>query len=100
MWFDTQSSLAEWVQVSQAHQNWIVRMMTEAFRRDARMNSIAIHLFIDAWPSGWMKTIVDCERRPKPSFFAYREALTETTEKLLEIPAPIVTGAIDAELAD
>ncbi len=61
---------------SQRHQAWATRIMTEAFRRDSRMNSIAIHLFIDAWPSGWMKTIMDCERRPKPSYFAYREALT------------------------
>ena len=49
--------------------------MTEAFRRDRRMISFAIHLFIDAWPSGWMKTIMDCERNPKPAFFAYRDAL-------------------------
>ena len=40
------------------------------------MVTIAIHLFIDAWPSGWMKTIVDCERNPKPAFFAYQDALT------------------------
>jgi hypothetical protein len=40
------------------------------------MNSCAIHLFIDAFPSGWMKTIMDVERQPKPSYFAYREALT------------------------
>jgi len=40
------------------------------------MQSFAIHLFIDAWPNGWMKAIMDCERRPKPAWFAYREALT------------------------
>ena len=76
MFFDTQHRLEDWVAASQRHQAWATRIMTEAFRRDARMNSIAIHLFIDAWPSGWMKTIMDCERRPKPAFFAYREALT------------------------
>jgi hypothetical protein len=76
MFFDTQRTLADWVAASQRHQAWATRTMTEAFRRDARMNSCAIHLFIDAWPSGWMKTIMDCERRPKPAYFAYREALT------------------------
>jgi hypothetical protein len=50
--------------------------MTEAFRRDPRMVSIAIHLFIDAFPSGWMKAIMDVERQPKPAYFSYREALT------------------------
>lgn len=75
MFFDTQRTLEGWVAAGQQHQAWATRIMTEAFRRDALMNSIAIHLFIDAWPSGWMKTIMDCERRPKPSFFAYREAL-------------------------
>jgi len=50
--------------------------MTEAFRRDNRMNTFAIHHFIDAFPSGWMKAIMDVERRPKLSYFAYREALT------------------------
>jgi len=76
MFFDTQHSLVDWVATSQLHQAWATRIMTEAFRRDSRMNSIAIHLFIDAWPSGWMKTIMDCERQPKPAFFAYRDALT------------------------
>ena len=53
-----------------------MRLMTEAFRRDRRMNSFALHLFIDAFPAGWMKAIVDVDRQPKPAFFAYRDALT------------------------
>ena len=76
MFFDTQRTLAGWVEASQRHQAWSTRIMTEAFRRDSRMNSIAIHLFIDAWPSGWMKSIMDVDRQPKPAYFAYREALT------------------------
>lgn len=75
MFFDRQHSLADWSRVSQAYQAWATRIMTEAFRRDNRMVSFAIHLFIDAWPSGWMKAIMDCERRPKRAFFAYRDAL-------------------------
>jgi hypothetical protein len=50
--------------------------MTEAFRRNNSMVSVAIHLFIDAFPSGWMKAIMDCKRQPKPAFFAYLDALT------------------------
>jgi len=76
LFFDTQCTLDGWVAASQHHQSWATRIMTEAFRRDSRMNSIAIHLFIDAWPAGWMKAIMDAERRPKPAYFAYREALT------------------------
>jgi hypothetical protein len=74
--FDTQQSVAGWIAASQRHQAWVTRLMTEAFRRDNRMVSFAIHLFIDAWPAGWMKTIMDCLRQPKPAFFAYRDALT------------------------
>jgi hypothetical protein len=75
MWFDTQHSLEDWVEESQKHQAWVTRIMTEAFRRDSRMNSFAIHLFIDAFPSGWMKTIMDVERRPKKAFFVYKDVL-------------------------
>ena len=76
LWFDTQKSVADWIAASQAHQAWGTRLMTEAFRRDGRMNTFAIHLFIDAFPSGWMKAIMDCHRIPKPAYFAYREALS------------------------
>jgi hypothetical protein len=48
----------------------------EAFRRDTRNVSSAVHLFIDAWPAGWMKAIMDVDRQPKKAFFAYRDALT------------------------
>lgn len=74
--FETPHTLADWVERSQMHQAWVTRLMTDAFRRDRRMHSFAIHLFIDAFPSGWMKSIMDYERQPKPAWFAYREALT------------------------
>ncbi len=76
MWFDSADSLEEWVRLSQNHQAWATRIMTEAFRRDSRMVSFAIHLFIDAFPSGWMKAIMDFKRNPKPAYFVYRDALT------------------------
>ena len=43
------------------------------------MNTFAIHLFIDAWPNGWLKTIMDVQRQPKLAWFAYRDALTPIT---------------------
>jgi hypothetical protein len=74
--YETPNSLEEWVKESHKHQAWATKVMTEAFRRNVNMNTFAIHLFIDAFPSGWMKTIMDVERNPKPAYFAYREALT------------------------
>ncbi|HHV10153.1 MAG TPA: hypothetical protein GXX75_07750 [Clostridiales bacterium] len=74
--YDTGESVEEWIQYSQEHQAWATKWMTEAFRRNKRMVSTAIHLFIDAFPAGWMKTIMDVDRNPKPAYFAYRDALT------------------------
>ena len=76
LWFETPHTLAEWVGRSQAHQAWATRLMTEAFRRDRRMHSFAVHLFIDAFPDGWMKAVLDCQRNPKPAWFAYHDVLT------------------------
>ncbi len=75
LFFDRPTTLAGWVEASQRYQAEATRLQTEAYRRHERMVSCAIHLFIDAWPAGWMKSIVDCERRPKPAWFACREAL-------------------------
>ncbi|GAA3554405.1 hypothetical protein GCM10022395_02390 [Snuella lapsa] len=75
MWYNTQYNLKDWVKASQDHQEWALQTVTEAFRRDSRMVSFAMHLFIDAWPAGWMKTIMDVDRNPKKGFFAYKEAL-------------------------
>lgn len=73
--FDTQTSIEDWIAASQQHQAWSIKTLTEIFRRDNRMNTFAIHLFIDAFPSGWMKTIMDFKRNPKRAFFEYRNAL-------------------------
>lgn len=74
MWYETPHSLAEWSQASRAHQAWGVRLMTEAFRRRSNMNTFAVHLGIDAFPSGWMKAVMDVDRVPKPAWFALRKA--------------------------
>lgn len=76
LWYPTPRTQEEWIEASQRHQEWITRVMTEAFRRLPGMNTFAIHLFIDAWPAGWMKTIMDVKRIPKRAWFAYRDALT------------------------
>jgi len=75
MWYNTQHSMNDWIEASQNHQAWATKFVTEAFRRDSRMVSFAIHLFIDAWPAAWMKSIMDVDRQPKKAFFAYRNAL-------------------------
>jgi len=75
MWFNTQDNVKDWIEASQTHQAWATKLSTEAFRRNSDMVSFAIHLFIDAWPSGWMKTIMDVDRQPKKAFFVYRDAL-------------------------
>jgi len=75
-WFASPKTMDDWVAVSREHQKWVVRLMTESFRRDPNMNSFAVHLLIDAWPAGWMKAIMDCDRQAKPAYFAYRDALT------------------------
>lgn len=74
--YDMPSSLEQWIQASQEHQARAAKWMAEAFRRDNRMVSMAIHLFIDAFPAGWMKAIMDVDRNPKPAYFAYRDALS------------------------
>lgn len=75
MWYPTQKGLENWIRESQDFQSWAMRFVTEAFRRDSRNVSSAIHLFIDAWPAGWMKAIMDVDRQPKKAYFAYRNAL-------------------------
>lgn len=75
MWYNTQHTLNDWIQASQDYQAWALKFVTETFRRDSRMVSFAVHLFIDAWPAGWMKSIMDVDRQPKKAYFAYRNAL-------------------------
>lgn len=70
------SSINDWVHSSRDYQMWATRLFTETLRRDYKMNSFAIHLLIDAWPAGWLKAIMDCDRQAKPAYFAYRDALT------------------------
>lgn len=91
-YYDTQETLEDWVRESRRHQAFGTKLQTEAFRRNPMMITFAIHLFIDAWPSGWMKTIVDCERNPKPAFFVYRDALTPLMVSLRNDRTAVTSG--------
>jgi hypothetical protein len=82
LWYPSPSSLDDWIEASQRHQDWITRLMTEAFRRLPGMNTFAIHLFIDAWPAGWMKTIMDVNRIPKKAWFTFRDVLSPVAVSL------------------
>ena len=75
LWYDSATTARGWIDASQTFQDWVTGIMTRAFRRSAGMNSFAIHLFIDAWPAGWMKTIMDVACTPKKAWFTYRDAL-------------------------
>jgi hypothetical protein len=61
------------------------------------MVSFAIHLFIDAWPAGWMKTIMDFRRQPKPAYFAYRDALAPLAAQLANRPHCHIFPAKDSK---
>jgi hypothetical protein len=82
LWYPTPATAEGWIEASQKHQDWTNRLMTEAFRRLPDMNTFAIHLFIDAWPAGWMKTIMDVNRVPKRGWFTYRDALSPVAVSL------------------
>lgn len=74
--YDRQDSMEAWVKESQEYQAFATKIMTNAMRRCNHNVSFAIHLFIDAWPAGWMKTIMDCRRSPKQAYFTYRDCLS------------------------
>lgn len=75
-WYEEQRTLGDWIRQSQRHQAFATKLMTDSLRRRAdKLVSTAIHLLIDAWPAGWMKTLVGVDRVPKPAYFAYRNAL-------------------------
>ena len=76
LWYDAAQSARGWIDASQDFQAWVIGMMTQSYRRMPGMNSFAIHLFIDAWPAGWMKTILDVYCTPKKAWYAYRDSLT------------------------
>ncbi|OZB99089.1 glycoside hydrolase family 2 [Paenibacillus sp. XY044] len=76
-WYPEEERIEDWIESSHKYQALVTTLMTDAIRRrsDLIVQS-AIHLLIDAWPSGWMKSLVGADRVPKPGYFAYRDSLT------------------------
>lgn len=91
-WFETQSTMSNWVRESLQHQRWGVDKVSRSLRRMPRLNSFAIHLFIDAWPNGWIKAIVDCERNVKPAWYAYRDVLTPLSVQIVQERTSFYSG--------
>ncbi|MFI3212993.1 MAG: glycoside hydrolase family 2 TIM barrel-domain containing protein [Eubacteriales bacterium] len=73
--FETPKSMQEWSDKSRAYQAESLGWQSECYRRNPLMVTCAVHLFIDAFPSNWMKTIMDYERTPKPAYFTFRNAM-------------------------
>jgi len=75
-WYQEQNTMKAWIEASQTHQANATKMMTDALRRRSDyIGHTAIHLLIDAWPSGWMKTLVGCDRVPKKAYYVYANSL-------------------------
>jgi hypothetical protein len=92
-WFDDAATMAEWVETSQRHQAWATRTMTDAFRRRADvLVSTAVHLLIDAYPAGWLKSLVSVDRRPKKAYFEYADTLTPLAVNLRTDRAAVFGG--------
>lgn len=72
--FETPTTMEEWVEASQTYQAQAMNYMTRAYRRNRKMVSYAYHLYIDAYPDGWLKAMVDFERTPKKAFWEFRAA--------------------------
>lgn len=92
LWYDAGRTAREWIEASQTFQCWSVDLMTRAYRRMADMNTFAVHLFIDAWPAGWMKAIIDSSCAPKKAWFAYRDALTPLSVSLRSDRTQVFSG--------
>jgi S-formylglutathione hydrolase FrmB len=93
-WLGNPRTMEDWVKITREHQYWATRLMTESLRRDPKMNSFGIHLLIDAWPAGWLKSIMDCDRQAKPAYFAYRDALTPLSANLQTEQAYAYSGDV------
>lgn len=74
-WYDGGVSYRTWLEASWRFSSWANREMVFALRRRIdRVVSTAYHLLIDAFPTNWMKSVVDFKRRPKAGFYALKDA--------------------------
>ena len=73
--FPEQDNAKDWITRSRRWQKEAIKQYVHILRRRTDMiESTAVHLLIDAWPTGWTKTLVDVDRIPKPAFYAFKEA--------------------------
>lgn len=73
--FPEQNNICDWIRESREWQRKAIKKYVHCLRRRVDyVQSTAVHLLIDAWPSGWTKTLVDVERIPKPAYYAFKEA--------------------------
>ena len=82
-WFDPGHSYRTWYDATNTYMAEAIAEMNYAWRRRAdRIVSTAVHLAVDAWPSTFLKAMVDTQRRPKPSYFAYRDSISPVAVNL------------------
>ena len=73
--FAEQNNIKDWIKESRNWQREAIKLYVHGLRRRVDyVQSSAVHLLIDAWPSGWTKTLVDVDRIPKPAYYALKEA--------------------------
>ncbi len=98
--FPEQDCARDWIRESRKHQAWATKELTTQLRRRADIvESTALHLFIDAWPCGWTKTVVDVDRIPKPAFYTFKEALIPVRISLMRHKYVVYSGdTVKAEL--
>ena len=73
--FPEKSTVREWIAASREWQREAMKHYVHILRRRVDyIESTAVHLLIDAWPSGWTKTLVDVDRVPKPAYYSFKEA--------------------------
>ncbi|MBQ8426439.1 MAG: hypothetical protein IJX16_01610 [Clostridia bacterium] len=73
--FPEQRYIKDWIRESREWQRKALKLFVHGLRRRIDyVQSCAVHLLIDAWPSGWTKTLVDVDRMPKPAYYSFKEA--------------------------
>lgn len=73
--FPEQRYIKDWIRESREWQRKALKLYVHGLRRRIDyVQSSAVHLLIDAWPSGWTKTLVDVDRIPKPAYYSFKEA--------------------------
>lgn len=73
--FPEKNNAGEWISASREWQRIALKQYVHILRRRVDyIESTAVHLLIDAWPTGWTKTLVDVDRIPKPAYYSFKEA--------------------------